>query len=562
TQPGTPLRLGGVATGGDARDVAVKDGFAFVADAVSSFTVVDVRDPNNPRFLASTPPDTGGLLMDVALARDLAFGADFFFVNGLPIIGLTPPERPTPRAILDFSAIETNSGKGIAADETHVYMAASEGGEETGVAAKSRLYIGQYLQVEDTAGQAPQVRVTAPAAGAELTAGSVVEFAVDAVDDVAVSAVEFLAGGVLLFTDSTAPFSMVLQVPLELGQLVLGARAVDFGGNEATADPVTVEIVGDDQPPEIVRVEPGAGASFTSGQPIPALAEVEDNQALAEVVFRLGEQSFTDRFAPFAVSLTAPPVAQATDAVLEIEAIDASDNRAAVQVPLRIEPSPDGVPPVVRLLAPGDGDGLLAGRSVPIAFSLEDDSLLHSYTLRVNGQPIAGETYLNQALVERALAWSPPPGTQPGDMFVLRLEASDYGLNAAAREVRLVVPAGTFLDGDQVLDASLTGQALVLGAGSFTAAEPLHLASLVLLDGARVRGSSAGLLSIEVDGALHVGAGASLDTSAQGYAGGRAGHLAGFAPDFISASQPDAGGSHGGFGIVGRNAGPAGAVFD
>ena len=88
---------------GNATDVAVRDGFAFVTDVESSFTTVNLSDPSHPTLGASTPFATGGRLNDVALAGRFGFGADIFFFNGVPIIDISTPANPIPRATLDFS---------------------------------------------------------------------------------------------------------------------------------------------------------------------------------------------------------------------------------------------------------------------------------------------------------------------------------------------------------------------------------------------------------------------------------------------------------------------------
>jgi hypothetical protein len=84
--------------------VVISGDFAYVADFSSSFTVANISDPANPVLGNSTPRDTGGLLVDVAVAGRFAFGADVFFVNGVPIIDVDIPQTPTPRAILDLSS--------------------------------------------------------------------------------------------------------------------------------------------------------------------------------------------------------------------------------------------------------------------------------------------------------------------------------------------------------------------------------------------------------------------------------------------------------------------------
>jgi len=76
----------GTLPGGDARDVAVRGNFAFVAYLSRSFTSVDLSDPSHPVLKASTDPSLGGRLVDVALAGRFALGADIFFVKGCPLL--------------------------------------------------------------------------------------------------------------------------------------------------------------------------------------------------------------------------------------------------------------------------------------------------------------------------------------------------------------------------------------------------------------------------------------------------------------------------------------------
>lgn len=143
-------QLLGSATTGQARDVVLSQGFAFVADRQNSLTAVDVRDPAHPSVRSSTPQNTGGLLNDVALAGRFAFGADIFFVNGVPIFDVSVPQAPVPRAILDFRSFSDDNGTGIAVDPFFVYLTGSQGLGDNGDVGQTSLYIGQYLSRVDT----------------------------------------------------------------------------------------------------------------------------------------------------------------------------------------------------------------------------------------------------------------------------------------------------------------------------------------------------------------------------------------------------------------------------
>ncbi len=124
--------------GGNVIDLAIKGNYAFLADYRRSMTSVDLTDPRNPILGASTPRANGGLLNDIALWGDFAFGADVFFVNGVPIVNTSVPMNPAPRQILDFSQYFDDNGTGIAVTQSHVYLTAA-----------NRLYVGQYRTCND-----------------------------------------------------------------------------------------------------------------------------------------------------------------------------------------------------------------------------------------------------------------------------------------------------------------------------------------------------------------------------------------------------------------------------
>src|SRR5262249_51565620 len=154
TNPAAPMLIGSVAVGNaQAVTLNAEGRFAFVADLGNSFTTVDLSDPRHPIVRATTLPSLGGLLVDVVLVGRFAFGADIFFVNGVPIIDVSTPSTPVPRAILNFSQFGDDNGTGIAADNQFVYLTTD----------RNRLLIGQYQAVEDTSGIPPAVQITSPA---------------------------------------------------------------------------------------------------------------------------------------------------------------------------------------------------------------------------------------------------------------------------------------------------------------------------------------------------------------------------------------------------------------
>ncbi len=248
SDPLNPAIMGSVDTG-DAWDVVLRDNYAFVADYSSSFTSVDISDPANPIVKASTNRSLGGLLQDAALSGRFAFGADIFFVNGVPIIDVSTPDTPIPRAILDFSSFSDNDGTGIAVDSNYVYLTTSG----------RRLYIGQYLDITDNAGNPPTVNITAPLDGDSVVEDTTLPITVNAEDDVAVVAVNFMIDGLVIFTDTSAPYQLNYTVPTGITGLIISATAIDLANNVGRSSDVIVNVIPDPLTTVIGTVTDGNG---------------------------------------------------------------------------------------------------------------------------------------------------------------------------------------------------------------------------------------------------------------------------------------------------------------
>lgn len=264
--PASPVVVGAVDTPGDALDVVVRGSHAFVADYTGSIRGVDFTTPTAPVLGGTLPANVGGYLLDIALMDTLTFGADIFFVNGVPITDVTDVHNPRSRPRIDFPGDAT--GLGIAVDGSHVYL-----GTDT-----SRLYIGQYRIQQDLNGIPPSVSIASPGNGAAFVERETISVAVVAADDLGVASVTLEVDGMPVETDSTAPYLFNVVAPVGATSLDLAARAVDLGNNEGVATVVRVNVIPDPLTTATGRVvlqngSPVAGAGvscLTQGAVTPA----------------------------------------------------------------------------------------------------------------------------------------------------------------------------------------------------------------------------------------------------------------------------------------------------
>ena len=109
---------------------------------------------------------------------------------------------------------------------------------------RNRLLIGQYLNIEDLAGIAPTVNLTAPASGETVIEGETLTLRAEARDDIAVLSVRFLVNGQEACTDTAEPFECRFTVSVGVSSLTLRAEATDPGNNVGVAE-VVVNVIPD-----------------------------------------------------------------------------------------------------------------------------------------------------------------------------------------------------------------------------------------------------------------------------------------------------------------------------
>ena len=116
------------------------------------------------------------------------------------------------------------------------------------------------------ASRPPEVTLTAPADGLEVTEGTTLVLSADATDDAAVTQVEFLVDGLSVGIDTEAPFSLehIVQGGTDRSTVAIEAIATDSDG-QAAVDTVTIIRRDDLEPPTIAIRAPLDGAILPVG---------------------------------------------------------------------------------------------------------------------------------------------------------------------------------------------------------------------------------------------------------------------------------------------------------
>ena len=309
---GTMSVAGVVSLGQDAREISYGGERAYVAIGNAGMAVVDISNPADPKLTSTIGP---GLFMlnDVDSFGTLAFGADYYRVNSVPIVQVAVPDKPVFTDIVEFAQYSDDNGQGIAVDHQIVALAAG-----------NRIFIGQYAGLEDNAGIPPTAVITQPDLQQIVVQGSKGLIKAEAFDDVFVDKVVFLLDGQVLGEDGSPPFTLPIDYDIALGAHGIGAEAYDLSGNVGVAEAVGIEVIEDPLTTVVglvhdldgnpvsdalvffqntnIAVETEADGSFSA----PGVHTWEDIKVLAQGA--VGDDILFDTFGPFS-----PVLGEVTD---------------------------------------------------------------------------------------------------------------------------------------------------------------------------------------------------------------------------------------------------------
>jgi hypothetical protein len=387
--PSAPVLLGKVHTRGSsslAADIAVRGRLAYVADGggnLGGLKVVDFSRPSTPVVVGATSNAFG--LAGVTLDGRFALAADYYFVNAVPIFDVGAAPQYT--ADLDFSrapSFRDDNGNGIAVRADGAVFLAGTAWDirDNGTWGWGRLHIGRYRLGGDELGVAPEVSLTAPADGTTVRERTTVTLKAAASDDVKVDSVQFLVDGAPVFSDFKPPFETTFQVPPGGARVLrLGARAVDLGGNEGTAQEIALNVLADDKP-SVRLLSPVPEVAITEGGTVSVAADATDDVQVASVVLKVnGTVRRTASAPPYGVDVQIP--VGSTQVTVEALATD-SIGQTASTGPLTFAVA-DDVAPIVAVTAPGNGSSVIEGATLPVMVSAADDISVARVQLMVNG---------------------------------------------------------------------------------------------------------------------------------------------------------------------------------
>jgi len=152
----------------------------------------------------------------------------------------------------------------------------------------------------------PVVSITNPVSGATVIEGSIITIAADATDDTAVASVNFLVNGVVVASDTTAPYQVPYLVPSEITSFTIGATVTDNLGQVGTAVDVIINVL--PSPPPVVSItNPASGATVIEGSVINIAADATDDTEVVSVNFLAnGVVIATDTIAPYQIPYLVP----------------------------------------------------------------------------------------------------------------------------------------------------------------------------------------------------------------------------------------------------------------
>jgi hypothetical protein len=240
------------------------------------------------------------------------------------LLDITDPANVMMSGAMYLGALGRFYGTGVAGTDELVYSVGTSIEPSTITASSivsNRLYVNRYATLSDPASIAPVVAITA--SQTSVFESESVTFVATASDDVGVKSVTFAVDGMIVATDTIAPYELVSV--MTAGAHTITATAIDYGGNSTQAQ-TTVTANSDTTAPTVSLEAPNDG-DVVPGQGVHIVAEASDDFSVARVEFVAnGVVVGTDTVAPYDVDYAIP--AGMTSSNVFARAFDVAGNMA------------------------------------------------------------------------------------------------------------------------------------------------------------------------------------------------------------------------------------------
>ena len=287
---------------------------------------------------------------------------------------------------------------------------------------------------------APTAAITSPAGGA--TVSGTVSIGVNASDNVGVTHVDLRVNGVVVASDSTAPYAFSWNsAGVANGTATLTAAAYDAAGNSAVSSPVAVNVSNtvtpppDTTPPTASIASPSGGTTVSGN--VGVSVNASDNVGVTRVDLLVdGATVATSNVGPWQFTWNSSTVSNGA-ATLNAKAWDAAGNVASsstvsVNVSNGVSASvSDTTPPVVTITSPSNGS-TVPSKMVSIKTSATDNSGAAGITQRL---------YIDGALVTTvqggALSYNWNARKAASGTHTIKVTATDAAGNSATTQIQV-----------------------------------------------------------------------------------------------------------------------------
>ncbi len=299
----------------------------------------------------------------------------------------------------------------------------------------------------------PVVSILSPASGAQLP--SLVNIKANATDASGIKSVEFYVAGMLIYTDTEAPYEFVWNsAKFVAGSYTLMVKAMDNALNVGSAS-IAVQVMAPDRtPPVIAFLSPTSGAQIPLGS-VTLQASASDTSGIKSVEFYVdGNLVNSDTVSPYEF----PWSSTVGSHTLMVKATDNALNFTSASITVQVAAA-DTTPPVVSFLYPTSGAQISQG-SVTLKASATDTSGVKSVDFYVDGNLLNTDTISPYEFV-----WN--SGSVVPGSHMLMVKATDNAVNFATATIPVEVmmsadttpPVVSFLSptsGAQVLQGTVT----------------------------------------------------------------------------------------------------------